>query len=173
MSNADAASFLGLTEVSAVLLTALVAAIIAIWGILSQRSITARQATLEFIRDSERDNDLITARKCFNRLTKDAAGLGPIAADTSTEDFKNVQLVLNQFEMVAIGIQRGIFDDEIYRRWYKSGVIKAWKAAAPFIFARRASTGNDALYHEFEEMAHFYIGKRPMPSRGFFWGRFF
>lgn len=172
MSVAEA-TFLGLNEVSAVVITALAAAVIAIWGIISQRVITARQATLEFIRDAERDNDIITARREFNRLSKDPAGLGPIAADTTTDEYKSVQLVLNHFEMVAIGIQRGIFEDEIYRRWYKSGVIRAWKVAAPFIFARRTSTGNDALYHEFEEMARYYIGKRPMPRRGFFWGRFF
>lgn len=165
-------TFLGLNEVSAVIATAAVAAVVAMWGILSQRAISSRQATLDFIRDGERDHDIVAARKAFNRLARDPAGLGPVAAQPDTDDFKHVIVWLNQFEMVAIGIQRGIFDDEIYRRWYKSGVIRAWKAAAPFIFARRASTNNDALFHEFEEMARYYIGKRPMPRRGFFWGRF-
>lgn len=172
MPDADPVIFWGLNEVSAVVATAIIAAVIAVWGILSQRSIAARQATLDYIRETEADNDVINARTIFTRLSKKPEGLGPIAADMTTDEAKQIQLVLNHFEMVAIAIQRGIFDDEIYRRWYKSGVIRAWKAAAPFIFARRSSTGNDALYHEFEEMARYYIGRRPMPRRGFFWGRF-
>lgn len=173
MTIAADLTFLGLNEVSAVVLTAAVAAVVAIWGILSQRSIAARKATLDFIRDSERDHDMITAWADFNKLSRDPGGLGPHAANPTSPEFKHIKMVLNEFEMVAIGIQRGIFEDKIYRRWHQSGVIRAWKAAAPFIFARRASTGVDALYHEFEEMARFYIGRRPMPRRGFFWGRFF
>lgn len=166
-------TFLGLNEVSAVVLTAGLAALIAIWGILSQRTITARASTLEFIRNSESDHDMIKARAEFAKLSRDPDGLGKWATQQNSDEFKHIRMTLNEYEMVAIGIQRGIFEDTIYRRWHQSGVIRAWKAAAPFVFARRNSTGNDALWHEFEEMARYYKGKAPMPKRGFFWGRFF
>lgn len=165
--------FLGLNEVSAVVATAGVAAVIAIWGILSQRSITARAATLEFIRQSESDHDLIKARAEFARLALEDDGLGKWASKPTSDEFKHIRMTLNEYEMVAIGIQRGIYEDAIYRRWHRSGVLSAWKAAAPFVFARRANTGSDSLYHEFEELARYYKGKNPMPRRGFFWARFF
>ncbi|MBJ7412503.1 MAG: DUF4760 domain-containing protein [Phenylobacterium sp.] len=160
-------------EVSAVLVTAALAAVIAIWGIISQRGITARQTTLEFIRNSESDEDMIAARATFWRLSRDPAGLGPWAAQPLTDEFKHVRTVLNEYEMIAIGIQRGILDDELYRRWYKSGVIRAWNHAAPFVLARRNSTGNEALWHEFEEMARWYKGSPGMPRRGRFWAKLF
>ena len=165
-------TFLGLNEVEAVLIAALLAALIAIWGILSQRGITARQLTLEFIRKSDLDRDMIKARSMFIKLSRDPAGLAPHAHDPLSAEFKAIKMVLNEYEILAIGIQRGIMDDTTYRRWYRTGILYAWKAAAPFILARRNLSGNDALWYEFEEMARLYRKKRAMPRRQFFWGRF-
>lgn len=167
------AHFWVFNEVSAVLLSALIATVIAIWGIISQRGITARQATLEFMRATESDRDMIAARATFNRLAKANGGLGPWAIQPLTKEFKHIRMVLNEYEMVAIALQRGILDDTIYRRWYRSGIIQTWNYAAPFILTRRNETGNQTLWHEFEELARWYRGTAPMPKRGFFWGRFF
>src|SRR5689334_14792250 len=57
-------------EITAVLLTGILAAIIALWGIYSQRAITRRQVTLEHIATLEADGDLIKARLKFAELIK-------------------------------------------------------------------------------------------------------
>lgn len=82
-------------------------------------------------------------------------------------------MVLNEYELVAIGIQRGTFDDQTYRRWQKSVVIKNWALAAPYVLAVRMRTGNDAIFHEFEQMARWYKGGPHLPKRRFFWRKFF
>lgn len=168
------ATFWGLNEVQAILLTATVAAAIAIWGILSQRAITARQVTLQFIKASESDKDVIKARQRFNDLTMDGDGLGKWARDehSKSKEAQAIRIVLNEMELIAIAIQRGILDDTTYRRFFKSGVVKTWKHAASYVLARRARTGNDSLYHEFEELARYYRGQPPMPSRRFFLGKY-
>lgn len=166
------ATFLGMNEVQAVIAAAAVATVIAIWAIFSQRAIAARNATIEFIRYGESDRDVIKAHATFARLARDPAGLAPWAAQQTSKEFTCIKIVLNHYELVAIAIERGTFDDRTFRRWYLRGVVSAWNAAAPFVLARRNSTGNQALWHEFEEMARWYRGGAPMPRRRFFWRKF-
>ena len=166
------ASFFGINEVEAVLITAAVAAIIAIWAIFSQRALVARQTTIEFIRNSEADRDMINARAVFNEASRHKNGVGKWATKPLSDEFKSIRMVLNEYELVAIAIQRGIFDDATYRRWHRSGVIQTWDHAAPFILTRRKNANNSALWHEFEEMARWYRGGPKMPRRRFLWRKF-
>jgi hypothetical protein len=87
-------------------------------------------------------------------------------------DVQSIRLVLNGFELVAIGIQFGTFDYELIRRWNKSAILTYWRHGAPFVFALRARTKNDAVYHEFEEMAR-WLKDNKMPRRNWWFGKFF
>ena len=165
-------TFIGLNEAQVLAWSAILATAVATIAIFSQRSIAARQTTIEFIQKSEADRDLIKARELFLKLARDPSGLGQWASQPLSKEFKAIRTVLNEYEVVAIGIQRGIFDDTTYRRWYRSGVVKSWNHASPFVLARRITTGNDTLWHEFEEMARWYRGGPPMPRRHFIWRKF-
>ncbi len=166
--------WLGLNEVQAVLITAAVAAAIALFGIFTQRSITARQTTIQYLRDAERDRDMIRARRKFQKCVRDPNGVAQwgTEANAQSEEARAMRMVLNDYELIAIGIQRGILDDTTYRRWHKSAVVKDWRNAAPYVIAIRTRTNNDALYHEFEEMARWYKGGPNMPTRRYFWRKF-
>ncbi len=166
--------FLGLNEVHAILVSALLAAFVAVWAIFSQRAITSRQTTLEFIRASEADRNNVEARQLFNKLAKDEDGLGKWARDefSPSEEARAIRHVLNEQELIAIAIQRGILDDTTYRRFFRTGVIKTWQNAAPYILGRRKKTGNSAIYHELEELARWYGGAPNMPHRRFIWRKF-
>lgn len=155
-----------MTHVTAVLIVGFVAAAVALWGIFSQRALARRKATLDVILRSEADGDLIAARKFFIQLAKAPGGLATWAdvSNENTDEAQAIRLVLNEFELISIGIQRGIIDYELYRRWYRSGVIRHWSHAAPFVTALRARTGNDALYREFEEMCR-WMNENRMPRR--------
>src|SRR3569623_284165 len=74
-------TYLGMNEVQAIVYAALLAAFVAIWAIFSQRAITARQTTLEFIRASDADRDNIAARQTFNEHARDEDGMGKWARD--------------------------------------------------------------------------------------------
>jgi Domain of unknown function (DUF4760) len=74
--------------------------------------------------------------------------------------------------LISIGIQGGIIDFELYKRWNRSGVIQYWKHAAPFVHQLRQRTSNMALYHEFEELARWMQGET-MPKRGRWIGKWF
>ncbi|MFN3859229.1 MAG: DUF4760 domain-containing protein [Caulobacter sp.] len=91
-------------------------------------------------------------------------------------------LILNDFEIVAIGIKRGIIDCGLYRAWGQKSSIDFYSKAEPFITALRARVGNQRLWINFAEMIlqwdathpnHQYDpnspfskgGERPVPGR--------
>lgn len=168
-------TWLGLNEVQAVFITAGVAALIAFWGVFSQRAITARQTTIQYLRASEQDHEMVAARRRFQELARQPAGLGVWGAEdqSQTDEAIAVRTVLNDYELIAIGIERGTMDDVTYRRWFKSAVVNDWRKAAPYVMAVRNRANNDAIYHEFEEMARRYRDGKGMPRRRIFWAKFF
>ena len=62
-------------HIQAVFITAGIAAVIAIWGVLSQRAIARRRATIDLIAKNEADHDLITGYQKFVELAIDPKGL--------------------------------------------------------------------------------------------------
>ena len=80
--------------------------------------------------------------------------------------------VLNEFELMSIGIQRGILDYKIYPLWCRTATVHYWNHGHPFVAAIRNRIGNDALFHEFEEMVK-WMKDTKMPKRTWWWGMFF
>jgi hypothetical protein len=154
-------------EVGAVFITGGFATLVAIWGVLSHRAIARRQATLEYISHLESDRDIIDARKIFVGLAKAAGGTAAWAeADKEqTDEALAIGRVLNSYELVSIGIQRGIIDYELFKRWHRSSAIKYWERGAPFVMRIRARLSNDMFYHEFEQLVGWLKGDQKPPAR--------
>lgn len=157
-------------------LIAFIAVIVAVWGVVSQRAIARRNGTIEFIIRQESDSDIMDARRRFLQLAESDGGLAqytsPQHIKSPSDELNAIRTVLNQYELLSIGIQRGVIDFETYCRWNRGGTIREWDRAAPFIFALRSKTGNDALFHEFEEMVS-WMKKKTMPRRGRLLGKWF
>ena len=159
-------------EVGAIFSSAALAAVIAVWGVISQRSITRRQQTMQHMTKVDSDKDMIAARKQFIDLAKKPGGLSPWAEpeQENTEEAQSIRLILNDYELTAVGIQYGIIDLGFYKRYNRSTVIRYWNHAAPYVYALRARLGSNSVYHEFEELARWLQdGKIRMPRRGNFW----
>jgi hypothetical protein len=159
-----------LTEAQAIILTALVAALIALWGLFSQRAIARRQCTFEHIARGECDGDLLRARRAFRALARGEGGLAKWAAaeHEQSDEAQCIFTVINEFELVAIGIQRGIIDFELFARWFKTGTVNKWNEAAPFVTIMRQRRGQ-SLYYEFEQMVGWFNDNK-MPRRVWWFG---
>lgn len=155
-----------LSEVEAILITALVAALVAAWGIVSQRIITRRLTTVQRIAETAADRDMIIARNEFNRLSDPDGKLSTCSSsgDLTSEEQDHVRAVLNDHELMSIGIQFGILDFKIICHNQKSTTLRDWQRSAPFIYKLRAELNNPALYHEFEELVR-WMQDRKMPKR--------
>jgi Domain of unknown function (DUF4760) len=163
-----------MTQIQAVLISTCVATLIAIWGVLSQRAIARRRATIDLITRNEADHDLIKGYQKHIELALAPEGLAKWAdvAKEKTVETQTIRLILNQYELVAIGIQLGILDYKFWRRWGRSTTIRSWKHASPFVLKLRERLSNPAIYHEFEELALALEGDK-MPKRNWWVGRFF
>lgn len=145
--------FLGLNEVAAVILAALMAGAIAIWAIRSQRASARRHATIAFIQQSEGDREIIEARQRFIALASENGKLAEIAdRPFDDDDMSAVRRTLNQFELVSTAIQFDVFDLELYRRWNKTTVLRYAKLAKPFIDRLQERLENRSIYHELSEL---------------------
>jgi len=164
-----------LAEPNAVLLTGFGAILVAVLALFTQRNITRRQCTLEHLAALQMDSDLIKFRVMFRDLAKQQGGLAVWAAadKEQTEEFQAISTRLNEFELIAIGIQRGIIDFELYRRWYKSGTIRAWRDAEGFINGIRNRFNNQMLFHELQEMVRWFEEDDHPPRRSWIKGTFF
>jgi hypothetical protein len=122
----------------------------------------------------EKDESLLRAKKRFNELTKEDGGLAKWADEKNwaSDQTEAIRVVLNQFELVAVGVQRGILDLEIYRRWYKSGVLRHWAQAAPFVMAMREKLNNPMVFYEFEQLV-LWLRDYKTPRRSWWRGLFF
>jgi Domain of unknown function (DUF4760) len=163
-----------MTQIQAVFITATFATIVAIWGVLSQRAIARRRATLDLIARNEADHDLIEGYKKFVELALAPEGLAKWAdvANEKTTETQTIRLILNQYELVAIGIQLGILDFKFWQRWGKSITVRSWKHASPFVSKLRERVSNPAIYYEFEELAK-ALEANKMPKRNWWLGRIF
>lgn len=169
MPLAGGHSFLGLnalTEVDAVLITAAVAAGIAVWSVLSQRKIARQQLIMQHLERVELDKDMIKARQTFIECTKEDGGLVKYAELGLEQDPKtqSIRLVLNDYERISIGIQQNIYDFDIAHRFAKTAIIKFYERAEPFIVKLRERTKTPSLYSDFERMAEGMRNNLP-PSR--------
>jgi hypothetical protein len=163
-----------LNEVEAIFVTAVLAAILAIWGIITQRVVARRLATLEYFSRVDNDRDMIAARLKFSQLTQEDGDLISYAspAKYDTEEAQAVRLLLNENERLAIGIQFGILDREFTTRSIRGMIIRDWELAAPFVYKLRAAVGNPALYQEFEDLARI-LSDHQRPKRSYFWRLWF
>jgi hypothetical protein len=156
-----------MNEVGAVFVTGAVASVIAIWGVWSQRAITRRQVTLDHIAHLESDRDIIEARKRFVELAKEPGGLAiwAEADQEQTEEALAIGRILNSYELISIGIQRGILDYKLFARWHRASAIKYWERGGPFVMRIRDRLRNDMFFHEFEQLVGWLKGDKKPPTR--------
>jgi hypothetical protein len=163
-----------MTPVDATFVTAGLAALIAIWGVITQRQIASRRATLDYIVDWKSNRELIKARLEFIKLAKAPGGLAPWADKEKehTIEAQYIGEILNRYELTSIGIQRGILDYKLYRMLRRTVTIRDWNHAHPYAVSLRNRLENPIIYHEFEEMVRWLKDDKP-PRRRLWWGKFF
>lgn len=142
-----------------------VSAAIAIWTISSSSRHERRRATVDLVRDQQKDEVLIAARATIRSL-ENAAGkidFRPILAEKDSENLRAIYDVLNSYEFMASGLRTGAFDEKTYKRMYYNTVVTHWEMFREFIFAYRekykrenpgvASLNADTLYQDFQSLA--------------------
>ena len=136
----------------------------------SERILAARLETLHYIVSSNRSAVLTEAHRAFAAKQREGAEalkrVGSVDADPLNSQ---IALYLNQFEIVAIGVRHGAFDEELYKDWFKDTYIRAFSLAEPYIKGRRDYKNDDRLYEHFEGMVKRWKaekGPEPVEQKG-------
>lgn len=140
----------------AILLSAIIAAVIAVISIGHQREIARKQATLSLLSEREWDETALKSREQFIRERDSEDGLVSWAdpKHRDTPQATAIRHVLNEYELIAIGIKESILDEELYRRWFRGTCIRDWEKSARFVYElRQRPDAPDTLFTEFEELA--------------------
>ncbi|MGH6735057.1 MAG: DUF4760 domain-containing protein [Methyloceanibacter sp.] len=167
-------------EAAALILSVAVAAGLGWWTLWSQRDIARARLTFETLDRKNWDQDFIEQRVQFGRLrhAKDIARYAdpgkwpPEERNKFQEGIKSIQAILNDYENIAIGIRRGILDEEFLFRYMQSGLIRDWEAASPYVIELRNLSHIPHVYVEFEGLAaqwqnnmSYHRTDQPMPHR--------
>lgn len=154
------------------LLVFFASAYIAYSTIHSSRATSRERATLDTILDDNKDDSLTQSKNIvlmFNEDPKayylkhkkegerDLAHLFCVAHHNLTNDEAEIRAhflkVLNRYEFYAIGINKGLFDEELFKRMYCSTMLKFWGVVNPSVSQLREFAKKDTLFKDFESLA--------------------
>lgn len=139
------------------------AAIISIRSISANKDIARKRATLDIIerrQSTEFYQDLYLA---FKQVRQDPTGFEQIKDPSSPvlqEQRRKVLEYLNHYELIAIGIRRGILDKDVYAAFMRTQFVRDWLDAKPFIDHIRKPTpdsgstvSSGAAFEEYGKLA--------------------
>lgn len=84
--------------------------------------------------------------------------------DDAYETISHVRFILNDRELVAIGIREGTYDEPIFRRWWYTTYIQEWRESSAFVARIRADAQVSAAanaYAEFDALARRWQAEGP------------
>ncbi|HEY1224707.1 MAG TPA: DUF4760 domain-containing protein [Brevundimonas sp.] len=152
---------------------ALVAAVVAVWGVYSQRVVTRRQTTVQHIAALKADRSIQEQITKFIELTQQEGNLAKWADKDSegTAEAQSINNVLNTYELLAVGIQHGIYEYRLIEQWQRSTINKYWEEAHSYVVALRKRVGTPTIWCEFEKLND-WVTKKKSPFLALWWTGF-
>lgn len=146
------------------------ATLIAVWGVYSQRMITRRQTTVQHLFALKADTSIQLNIKQVIEASRGDKNLAQWSdkENIGEETTLAIIAVLNDYELLSTGIQTGIYDYEIVRKYDASTIKRIWSNTHPFIAALRNRTQIPTLWKEFE-LLHCWIEKSKNPYVTLWW----
>ena len=127
-------------------------AIIAFVAMLNARRVAREKATLDLIEKVESGDHYRNIVQVFSEL-KLGGGFAHLSNPVTDADRRTRRCVndyLNHYELVSIGILKGMLEEGVYRAWMRGPFVRDWNAAADFIQRERWKREDDGTwtYHD-------------------------
>lgn len=160
-SNTKATLLIGFVGAS----ITIAATIIAVWGVYTQRAITRRQTTVQHLFALKADAATQANRKTLIEASRGNQNLAKWADEVNIGKPETLAIiaVLNDYELLSTGIQAGIYDFSIVKKYDSSTIKKTWKNTLPFVAALRNRTDIGTLWKEFE-LLHCWVEGSKNPT---------
>ena len=134
------------TQAWALLALGAVSAVIAMLSVMTGRWLTARRATLDFLRDYYTSPEVGRAFKILRASPESNIPL----ENQNREDFL---FLMNMFEVLAIGLERNIYDKRMIIQFFGRDLKKIWEKSLPFVTHLRTQEKDPDAFKEFENLA--------------------
>lgn len=116
---------------------------VAVLAVLTARAIAREKATLDLIEKAESSDHYRAVSQTFSSMRL-GAGFSHLHASNDanltaegTRQRRAVFDYISHFELVAIGIKRGVLDEKLYKQWMHGAFVRDWNAVADFIQRER------------------------------------
>ena len=131
-------------------LVALGAAWIAWNAIKAQKDIARRRAAIDFFLKVETDEKMVDVYETFKREIRLLAQGTPINAIIGSEHYGKVRGFLNLCELIAVGVRREAFSDEVSFHYWGDVLRDSFRDAKPLIDYVRKEEKRPATYVDLE-----------------------
>ncbi len=122
---------------------------------------------MDFIVSQEANGPLTAARRVFGqsgskgfqhlKALLDAVGAGS-ASDEQWSEYASINMYLNHCELVAVAIDSGALDEEMYKKANQSLYVQAWDRSKEYIQHARAAKSQPTMFEHFEILAKRWTG---------------
>ena len=136
-----------------VLTLGVVVAIVSVW---SARVTARKKQAADLLASVRQDEELVAGLRKLAELHRSPdTNIRAFALQdrADTPEAKSIRYVLNHWEYVSVGIQSGIYDNDMLHKASYNTVINLYKYARPFIEELREKTGRKSLYQEVQWLA--------------------
>jgi hypothetical protein len=140
---------------------ALLAAIIAVVSILSQRSIARRRAAIDFFLKTQMDATGIELYNDFRRIAPGLAAVTSMETFVATPEHSRVRSFLNVCELISVGINENVFSERVSYAYWGDVLPWSFQAAEPLIqyVRQRSGEGTPSTYRDLEKVARLWAGR--------------
>lgn len=125
----------------------------AIWTLFRQKTDTKAMATLNMILYQRDEQGLRNAALLVEKLSKQKKGLLPYLYQPYSREKHAILKLLNFRETVAVGINRGILNEDLYKQAFFSMVLHDWITLKDVVDELRKQHGSITLFQNFERLA--------------------
>ena len=116
---------------------------------------------MDLIERSETHSHYQELYESFRNVREDDHGLDQLKEPTNPalkKQRRDVLAFLNHYELIALGCHKGILDEDLYREWMRSAIVRDWEAAEDFIVSLRYPEDADQpnrpqIFEHFEGLA--------------------
>lgn len=141
---------------------------VAVISVLTVRATAKKKQSADLLFNSRGDQELVDGLRALAKLHEDEnVNMRSFAKknQVGTAEAKAIRYVLNHYEYVSVGVQAGIYDEDMLRHASYNTILGLYKHAKPFIEAIREESGRSTLYQEFQWLAKRWESKGYPPKK--------
>lgn len=110
------------------------------------------RALIDLLMRQKSDQHLVEATRRVHALRTNGEKLSK-HVDKDSEERKDILLVLNNQEFIAVGIRLKAFDEDVYKESQYNNVIRLWNSCKGFVYELREADSKPTIFQDFEKLA--------------------